>query len=574
MRELLVNDSNKKKKTSPKMGEYIHFGLQVIVQEFYEKNKDLWLNQNNVSVNVDIHVDGISLSKSSSRCAWPLSGRFVNPSRYRPFLIGCFKGEGEPGCFDLLLQDLVIDLKTGVAGFTVNSDKNSKLLIFVRCVIVDAPARAKILNIKSHVAAKGCPICPQIASKSGRTLGESEGIKPINKRKSLQYSSHIVYPTRTDLSFRQREDIDHHQPTHFRLQGAIESLDLDMVFQVPLDPMHVVDCGVTRKITIALFIDLPNYPSILSNTKIIAAEERYLMAKSFYPLEVQRHPRSFFEASKFKANECRICLLYMFFYVLDGIADKALLNHILLLSSAIRILSTQHLLEDPKNLDLAQSMLEDFVKYYKNFFGDRLSYVVHALLHLTEYVRRLQKPLVDFSAYPFEASFKDVLDKIHVFNNTELQQLQRRSMEEGYLEDLPLVISGLKGISINGEYEEYICPSGHHFRIDEKNNYATVMADQKLQFVKLLKFFKENEAIFVKYKIFEDYDSAYSVYTSNGILPSIALDIVRATKLSDDVFTINVNQFSQKLFVIEEKDTSTYLLQPYIHELYEFGGKI
>ncbi len=48
---------------------------------------------------------------------------------------------------------------------------------------------------------------------------------------------------RSDDSFRRRQHEEHHNG-----DSILEELDIDKVLDFPIDPMHLVDLGVTRKL--------------------------------------------------------------------------------------------------------------------------------------------------------------------------------------------------------------------------------------------------------------------------------------------------------------------------------------
>ena len=50
-------------------------------------------------------------------------------------------------------------------------------------------------------------------------------------------------PAQTDQSFRECQFEDHHTGV-----SILERLDVDMVKDIPLDPMHLVKLGVSRKL--------------------------------------------------------------------------------------------------------------------------------------------------------------------------------------------------------------------------------------------------------------------------------------------------------------------------------------
>lgn len=85
---------------------------------------------------------------------------------------------------------------------------------------------------------------------------------------------------------KRREDPDHHTIMESSL---IESLNVKMVSQVVLDPMHLVDIGVMKKILI-------NFLKGLNHGLKLTKEDTEKMLEqllNLVPLEFGRKPRSF-----------------------------------------------------------------------------------------------------------------------------------------------------------------------------------------------------------------------------------------------------------------------------------------
>lgn len=73
----------------------------------------MWAKNKHVHTSIDVHIDGVELSKSSSKGGYTILGRFRSPPKYQPFLIGAYVGYHQPDNFDLFLVDLVRDLLVG-----------------------------------------------------------------------------------------------------------------------------------------------------------------------------------------------------------------------------------------------------------------------------------------------------------------------------------------------------------------------------------------------------------------------------------------------------------------------------
>lgn len=268
--------------------EYYHFGIE---KQLMKCNYRFLSEEDEVVI--DIGIDGLSLSKSSKLKIWPITGAFVNKPNFSPFLIGCYEGSTDPPCIDLFTLDLVEELKI----IAENGVKVTPSLIVkplkIRAFICDTPARSMVTGCLGHASYHGCNKCDQV------------GI----------YLNKIVYLTtrgnsRTDVSFFNREQPEHHLVKFRNQHSLLETIEIGMVSQFPLDPMHALDSGVMKRI-------LGNIMSGKFNNCHLRNEERELMDSvnlrmiAYIPSEFERKPRSLItELSRFKAVEFRLFLLY------------------------------------------------------------------------------------------------------------------------------------------------------------------------------------------------------------------------------------------------------------------------
>lgn len=201
----------------------------------------------------------------------------------------------------------------------------------------------------------------------------------------------------------------------------LEQMGVGMVSQFPLDIMHLVDIGVTRKMLQAFLA------KIVANVKIDNISSFLLSIKSYIPSEFSRYCRSLDDLSLWKATECRQFLLYTGMVALKGNVDDNTYYHFLLLMSAIRLLvAPSHVKE---NAATANCLLAEFVKHFPAIYGnDKVTYNVHGLLHLADDAI-IYGPLDSFSCYKFE-NFMQFLKKDIRKPSKLLQQLHKRIAEQ------------------------------------------------------------------------------------------------------------------------------------------------
>ena len=124
---------------------------------------------------------------------------------------------------------------------------------------------------------------------------------------------------RTDQSFRLRTNEQHHTGT-----SPFESLpSLDMIKHFPVDHMHCVFLGVTRKL-----LDLWTRGSRahrLSPSAVSQINERLEQLKQYTPKEFSRKPRTLRDLDRCKATEFRLFPRYTGKIVLEGILPTHLI---------------------------------------------------------------------------------------------------------------------------------------------------------------------------------------------------------------------------------------------------------
>ncbi|XP_020299059.1 uncharacterized protein LOC109863235 [Pseudomyrmex gracilis] len=119
---------------------------------------------------------------------------------------------------------------------------------------------------------------------------------------------------RTNKNFRLKSQPDHHTGT-----SVLELIpNLDMVYDFPSDPMHLLFLGEVKKIVVSLWCHgKPRAKLSLHQQSIIS---RLLEEQKYYILcDFNRKSRSLLESKKWKATEYRTFLLYTGLVVLKSV---------------------------------------------------------------------------------------------------------------------------------------------------------------------------------------------------------------------------------------------------------------
>lgn len=166
---------------------------------------------------LDFSTDGCYLDKSSTIHIWPIQCRIVNVKHTKPIVVGIYKGVQKPKNPNEFFKKFVTDIKAIISngGITFH---DHKIKIYLKCFIAVTPARAFILNHRSHVSSKPCSKC----KVSGVYV---EGRIIFNG---------IKHSLRTDDEYIRRLDEDHHGESG----SPLSLIPIGMVSQVPFEYMH------------------------------------------------------------------------------------------------------------------------------------------------------------------------------------------------------------------------------------------------------------------------------------------------------------------------------------------------
>jgi len=369
-------------------GQYYHIGLT----EGLIKSLRKYFHKDSCSshIKIDISIDGLPLSKSSSSQFWPILSSIVAEFYTDPFIVGIYHGDAKPKCCKEYLKYFIQDCKKifddGIMEF------GKKIDVKINAIICDTPEKSFIKGTVGHNAYFGCGNCIQ------------EG-DYIEHRVTFPERNAIL---RSDDTFKQKQHEEHH-----KFISPLEDLNIGMITQIPLDYMHLVLLGVMKKLLQFWVRGKKNVrftPSVLKHISPLLVS-----MSSSLPNEFSRKPRALELVDRFKATELRQILLYtgpVIFY--NNLSSNQYI-HFLVLSVAIRILCSP---EHYKNLIIyARCLLHYFVKHYSTLYGKQhISYNVHNLIHLCDYVN-IFGPLDKFSAFKYENYMQKIKKKSKIIES-------------------------------------------------------------------------------------------------------------------------------------------------------------
>ena len=349
---------------------------------------------------VYVGIDGVHLAKGSSSKFYPIVGYIPSLPNSPLFEIGVYNGYFQSEDSNLFLKELIEEAE-GLfeIGFSLHGER---IIVIIEAFICDAPARAMITRTKGHSSDRdGCSRC----TVSGYVIGE----------------------LRSNETFCSMTHRDHHHG-----KSIIENLTyLDMVFDVPLDPMHLFDLGVMRRKLTFLFPNNKrrNTPGVTLHPQIVKNIDSFLisMRKSISRIDFARQPRSIKELPRWKATELRQFLLYLGVVVLKPYLPAPFYNNFLCLHVAVKYLASEEWCRVFNEYDhdlLVSYVTQSHTLYTPNF----VSHNIHCLLHVSSDVLRFG-PLYSFSANRFE-NYYGHMKKYLRKNDKPLEQLIKRLDEE------------------------------------------------------------------------------------------------------------------------------------------------
>lgn len=326
----------------------------------------------------------------------------------------------------------------------------------VRCVVMDSPARAFFLNVKSYSGYYSCHKC--------KIAGE-------------YITNKVCFPgiardPRSDEEFKAKSDNNHHLNSNTLLFEDIPNFGC--VTNVVIDYMHVVLLGVTKRL-LQLWTKVKRCTYSLRNTEIKKISTRIMQIGPQLPREFARKPRDLDYLARFKATEFRQLVVYTLPVILKGILKTKYYNHFMQLHCAIQILCSSE-----KCLILnrvANDLLINFVKQYsKLYLKYQVTFNVHSLLHLADDVKFLQKPLDSFSAFKFE-NYLQILKKEPKNCVRVLEQIANRNVERSHIQRiLPSVFTNKSSVRTkeNQSNFKYIDIYDVRYSINEPNNFVYI----------------------------------------------------------------------------------------------------
>ena len=493
-------------------GRYVHFGLKSGLEFKFKQ-----LQKKNHNIKLDFFIDGVSIHPTSkNKTFWIILARIYGADN-SIIPIGLYNGPRKPDDFDDFLKPFVVELKS-ILNVGIDFD-NSKIFVDINNFCLDTPARSSTCGTISHAGYRSCVRCLcEGTREDGRILFKYSDIK------------------RTDLMFKERADLRFHT----RDSLIEKELKINMISQFPLDFLHVVCLGITRKIFKKLVgPEKPLFPK--SRVEIDKILERI---NETLPTEIHRSFRDIKDVSTFKGHEWRSILLKIAPVLFKSTLPKSFWKHFLLLTCAFSILCDSEMCI--KYNRIANRMLKEFNEKIEDLYDESM-YVpmVHQCIHFADEVLIQQTPCDKFSTWEFESYMTPIKDFIHG-PRLPLSQIYKRISEYFNCPDSLVT-------------QKNICDKGKDFlyhqgiRFDIKNSRDRFFLTKQKEVIVMLKILNFEKCQFLcrKLKKIEEY----------FLIPIVASKLNffhTSTQYEGHKYSITLSQIERKLMCIVTEENNLF----------------
>lgn len=351
---------------------------------------------------------------------------------------------------------------------------------------------------------------------------------------------------RRDDEFRVLKDKKHHK-------GKSILTDIPGFFpvtHVPLDYMHLICLGVTRKLLHLWTSGIFKLPA----EAIAELSRRLENLKTRMPLEFQRRFRPICYLKFYKATELRTFLLYTGPVVLLGLLTDNAYDNFISLHIAIRILCSPS--KCIKFNTYAKNLLLYFVETFASNYDEYLvSHNIHNVIHLPDDVLQFGN-LDNFSAFPQE-NYMQLLKKIVQSGSLPLQQLSHRLAERALMKTRSTSVDQqnqvvtcsyqhTQGPRLNMEGKEFLQAKTSKWTLKAKSLADGYCIVEKGKFLKIENIVNVNGVVKIVGKVFL---SKIEFYSKENV--SSTLNVWKLKDLSPTLQVWDVAQIKNKCFVLE-----------------------
>ncbi|CAF0951785.1 unnamed protein product [Brachionus calyciflorus] len=331
--------------------------------------------------------------------------------------------------------------------------------IRIYCLIADAPARAKVLNIIQFNGEFGCFHCLH----PGKNIGQGRG---GNKR---VYCAKVFPLRKNSLYLEQVKEVKQKKEM---LYGIKSSSYLSKWIMLPdsclLDYMHLCLEGGVKKLINLWFNSTYSSNDFYLGIKMKEINNYLRLIK--FPNEFSRSQRSLEFRNLYKAIEFKNFIFYTSIGLIDFLPEKYF-NNALKYIIFLRLLCQEKLNED--DFILSQKLIENFIFEYEELYGvQHMTYNLHAHIHLPIQAFKFG-PINKVSSFAFEGMFKIFRDLFHGTNGFVGQIVKKLQLETDFFfnQNLNFKFDHKNGL-IYEKIKEFYC------EIEETDNFTLISLEQ------------------------------------------------------------------------------------------------
>ena len=391
-------------RTESKLEPYIFFDIISQIQIISSCVSIDARPQLNEPLEIELHVtcDGIPLSKSSNLPLYPVIlyinnfNNVLKQSKHYILASVFIQRHHQKVDYPTLFHSLIEQVKQQSYFATRWAPK---CLVKIVSFLADAPCRAAVLNMLQYNGNFACHKC-KIQYRTRIRL-DDEG-NDENKR-------YLPILRSTELIARELEEVIEigngikelqARQTVEPIEGikgpsVFNSIDFDFVQRTPMETMHCLFLGATRRMIYYFF----------ENSRILSASQKRRInerRKAFrLPSKISRGLRSFDEMKNFKSAEWQNILFFFSYFLFKGILQDNLFELFIQLSqSSLRLFYASF---GPEDVEEGRQLLDKFLlNLRRNKHHEQFEiFNFHALAHLYE-DRLIHGPLFEVSAYSYE----------------------------------------------------------------------------------------------------------------------------------------------------------------------------
>lgn len=380
----------------------------------------------------------------------------------------------------------------------------------------------------------------------------------------------------------EEEDFDEYENTTTEIPAALKLYhhrrselaripNFDFIRRVPLDYMHLVLCGITKRL-LNTWLSRFKKNVFISNDSVQQISKRLqIVAQMYCPAEFQRKPASLDLVGTWKCTQFREFLLYIGIATIHDCVHDKYRTHLLYLTAVCRIMCRKSDSTREKLAQTARQCIKLLIHDFESIYGaDFISHNVHNLLHLPDDFETFGS-LDTFSSFKYE-SFLGKLKRYVKSGNRPLKQVINKYVIQLYTQNfynhsvvLPDIVAEYfqtpvlrrKMVNPPALYENHFdCFRVLKFKNlvlrsdNTQDSYCVVTSTGGEQHYMRLKTVMQN-------KLTSEIFLSGSIYTTTSLLfskpfPSTHVGIVIAEEknLEDGTRTFSLSQLIQKCFAM------------------------